>query len=114
MRKLNVMTSMALGAAMLAPALAMASGYKIANGEAGIIFLDTPGAGTTVQARAESPSKAVSSGWQYVGGEAGWTLDQAMFVFTNGKLLHASDCPLLATSVARPRATEPTPFYSGA
>lgn len=105
------------GAALLIPALAFAE-VQVINGEAGMIFKDEPSTITREQVRAaiNAPSDARGH-WRLSGGEAVWTHNDARYVFDGGVLVHASDCPVLAT-LNTPRfkggAGTPLPVYGGA
>ena len=90
----------AAAAALLMPAFAFAqSQVEVMNGERGMIFKDTPSTVTREQVRAELKSgKALGDAhWRYVGGQAGWAHNSPVLTFDNGQLVHASDCPYLAT-----------------
>ena len=112
----NKSLAIAIGAALLVPTFAFAE-VQVVNGEAGMIFKDQPSTITRAEVRAQMKSPIPSqSGWLYVGGEAGWTAPSAKFEFDHGQLVHASDCPVLATLNA-PKAkgsNEPLPGYTGA
>jgi alpha-D-ribose 1-methylphosphonate 5-triphosphate synthase subunit PhnG len=111
----NKTLTMAIGAALLIPTVAFAQ-VQVSNGEAGMIFKDAPSTVTRAQVLAQTKSgKVVQNGWTYVGGEAGWTLQQAEFVFDNGQLVHAADCPFLA-SLNVPVSKDPAsaPLFTGA
>jgi hypothetical protein len=107
----------AAATALLVPALAFAE-VVVVNGEAGMIFKDTPSTITREQVRAEIKSQVGNEGhFRFVGGEAGWIHESPAhrMVVQNGNLVHASDCPVMA-SLAAPK-TAPTgadPFYAGA
>src|SRR5512134_47383 len=97
----NLMTAV-IGGLLLAPTLALAADfYEVVNGEKGIVFKDAPSTVTRDQVRAEMKSgNATASRWLHVGGESGWTLAPPIFVLEGGKLVHAADCPLLASAAA--------------
>ena len=98
----------AAAAALLVPALAFAE-VIVVNGEAGMIFKDTPSTITREQVRAELNSgKNGDTHVKYVGGEAGWAHESPRhrMLVENGKLVHAADCPVMASmSAPRPKAT---------
>lgn len=110
----------AIGAALLLPAFAFAE-VQVVNGEAGMIFKDAPSTITRDQVRAELKSSATSGDqhWKYVGGEAGWIYEglSHRMVVQEGRLVHAPDCPVMA-SLKAPKArgsSEPLPgYYTGA
>ncbi len=107
----------AAAAALLMPAFAFAqSQVEVVNGERGMIFKDTPSTVTREQVRAELKSaKALGDAhWRYVGGEAVWAHNSHVFKFDNGRLVHASDCPYLATLNAPKAPPGGDPVYTGA
>jgi len=112
----NKTLKMAIGAALLLPALAFAQ-VQVVNGEAGMIFRDAPS--TVTRAAVLADMKAgndTKNGWKYVGGEAVWKMETARFVFDKGQLVHASDCYFLAslnTPVLKDLGPVPS-FYRGA
>jgi hypothetical protein len=96
----------AAAAALLVPALAFAE-VVVVNGEAGMIFKDAPSTITRDQIRAELKSgKTGDAHFKYVGGEAGWIHESPThrMLVENGKLVHASDCPVMA-SMSAPKTT---------
>jgi hypothetical protein len=97
----------AAAAALLVPALAVAE-VVIVNGEAGMIFKDAPSTLTRDEVRAQlNSAKTIGDAhFKYVGGEAGWMHESPThrMLVENGKLVHASDCPVMA-SMSAPRAT---------
>lgn len=109
----------AVSALLLTPALAMADEIEVVNGEAGIIFHDSPSTVTRDQVRAElrSSTTVAADGWTYVGGEAVWAAPQSRLVVQDGQLVHASDCPFSVatnTGSSRSAAPLPNPIYTGA
>ena len=112
----NKTLKMAIGAALLFPALAFAQ-VEVSNGEAGMIFRDAPSTITRDAVLADMKAgNDTKNGWKYVGGEAVWLLDNSRFVLENGQLVHASDCYFLA-SLNTPALKDlgPVPsFYMGA
>lgn len=98
----------AAAAALLVPALAFAE-VVVVNGEAGMIFKDTPSTITRDQVRAElNSAKTGDAHFKYVGGEAGWIHEgpSHRMIVENGRLVHASDCPVMASmSAPKPKAT---------
>ncbi len=112
----NKTLKVAIGAALLLPALAFAQ-VQVVNGEAGLIFRDAPSAITRDAVVADMNSaKVAQNGWRYVGGQAVWTLETGRFVFDNGRLVHASDCYFLASlNTPALKYEGPIPsFYKGA
>lgn len=115
------MTKRSLGAAatiaLLVPAVAFAEVQTI-NGEAGMIFKDESSTVTREQVRAaiNAPLDARSH-WRITGGEAGWMHSDVQYVFDGVKLVHAVNCPAIAT-LNMPRfkggSGAPLPVYSGA
>lgn len=90
----------AAAAALLVPALAFAE-VVVVNGEAGMIFKDAPSTLTRDEVRAQLKSgKAIGDAhFKYVGGEAGWIHESPShrMLVENGRLVHASDCPVMAS-----------------
>lgn len=108
----------AAAAALLVPAMAFAE-VVVVNGEAGMIFKDTPSTITRDQVRAELKSgKTGDVHFKYVGGEAGWSHESPShrMLVENGSLVHASDCPVMASmNTPRPKATGSNDLvYTGA
>lgn len=102
------------GSAMLLPALAVGQ-VRVINGEAGIIFVDPPSAVARDQVKAAASDPTAH--WTYVGGEAIWRHNDSKYVFDAGTLVHASDCPALATlnkPMSRGDVSTPLPGYTGA
>ena len=115
----NKTLAIAIGAALLLPTLAFAE-VQVVNGEAGMIFKDAPSTVTRDQVRAELRSSTTIGDphWMYVCGEAGWMHEglRHKMVVENGVLVHAADCPMMA-SMSAPKArgsSEPIPGYTGA
>jgi hypothetical protein len=112
----RTLTAMA-GIALLAPTLALAE-VQVVNGEAGMIFKDEPSTLTREQVRAAiNVRDDVGNHWSYIGGEAGWAHNETRYVFDGGTLIHASDCPVLASMnapVFQGGPSAPLPVYSGA
>jgi hypothetical protein len=116
----NKTLAIALGAALLLPTLAFAE-VQVVNGEAGMIFKDAPSTITREQVRAELKSGTAigDQHFKFVGGEAGWIHEGPThrMVVQNGNLVHAADCPVMA-SMNTPKAkgsNEPLPgYYAGA
>ena len=112
----NKSLAVAVGAALLVPTLAFAE-VEVVNGERGMIFKDTPSTITRDQVRAELKSSAAigDEHFKYVGGEAGWAhvFPTHRMVVQNGALVHAADCPVMASlNTPKPRITnEPLPVY---
>jgi hypothetical protein len=108
----------AAAAALLVPALAFAE-VQVVNGEAGMIFKDAPSTISREQVRSELKSGVNGElHFKYVGGEAGWIHETPSHRMTleNGSLVHASDCPVMASLTAPknlPTGTAPA-FYTGA
>lgn len=90
----------AAAAALLVPALAAAQ-VEVVNGEAGVIFKDAPSMITRDQVRGELKAGATQSDphFKWVGGEAGWAHESPShrLVLQSGKLVHAADCPVMAS-----------------
>jgi hypothetical protein len=105
------------GIALLTPTLALAE-VQVVNGEAGMIFKDEPSTLTREQAPAAiNVRDDVGSHWSFIGGEAGWTHNGTRYVIDGGRLVHASDCPVLASINApafKGGPSAPLPVYSGA
>ena len=103
----NRIFTAAAAAALLVPALAFAQ-VEVVNGEAGMIFKDTPSTMTREQVRAElrSAPPAGDAHFAYVGGEAGWAHVNPghRLVAQGGSFVHASDCPVMA-SLTAPKTT---------
>lgn len=96
----------AAAAALLVPALAFAE-VVVVNGEAGMIFKDAPSTLTRdeVTAQLNSANPIGDAHYKYVGGEAGWMHESPThrMLVENGKLVHAPDCPVIA-SMSAPKA----------
>lgn len=90
----------AAAAALLVPALAVAQ-VEVVNGEAGLIFKDAPSTMARDQVRAELKTGATLGDphFKWVGGEAGWAHESPThrMVVQNGNLVHAADCPVMAS-----------------
>lgn len=113
----RILTAIA-GVAVLVPGLAFAE-VEVVNGEAGMIFKDAPSTVTRDQVRAElRAGKPIGDAhFKYVGGEAGWSHEGPThrMAVKNGNLVHASDCPAMASLKApMPRAVPGDPVYTGA
>lgn len=115
-----------LGAALLAPAIASAQaandGFKYVGGEAGWAYVGAPrsdGVKATGASKQAGSVGALNDDFKYVGGEAGWAFEsRSKLVWDDGKLVHAADCPALA-SLNAPRETRDLnaplpPEYAGA
>jgi hypothetical protein len=108
----------AAAAALLVPALAFGD-VVVLNGEAGMIFKDVPSTVTRDQVRAELKSGRTigDEHFKFVGGEAGWahTSPSHRMIVENGRLVHASDCPVMASmSTPKAKATSGDLGYTGA
>lgn len=105
------------GVALLIPGLAFAE-VQVINGEAGMIFKDEASTVTREEVRAAIGSPIDARGhWQLSGGEAVWKHNDTRYVFEGGVLVHASDCPVLATlntPAFKGAPGAPLPVYSGA
>jgi hypothetical protein len=91
-----------VGAVLLAPAIASAQatnvGFKYVGGEAGWAYVGASAQGDGAKARVETQPTASNDGFKYVGGEAGWAYEsRSKIVWENGRLVHAADCPVLAS-----------------
>lgn len=89
----------AAAAALLMPALGFAE-VVVVNGEAGMVFKDTPSTITRDQVRAELKSgRTGEAHFKLIGGEAGWIHESPIhrMVVQNGTLVHATDCPVMAS-----------------
>lgn len=100
------------GSAMLLPVLAIGQ-VRVINGEAGIVFEDAP----SVVARGQAKAAAGDPHWTYIGGESIWRHNDSKYVLDAGTLVHASDCPALATlnkPMSKGDTSTPLPGYTGA
>jgi hypothetical protein len=112
----NTIFKAAAAAALLVPALAFGE-VAVVNGEAGLIFKDAQSTITRDQIRSELKAGVPSgdSHFNYVGGEAGWAHEEHRLVMQTGNLVHASDCPVMASLSAPTVPAGPGNFgYTGA
>jgi hypothetical protein len=109
----RVLTTVA-GVALLVPALAFAE-VQVVNGEAGMIFKEPASALTREQVRtAINAPEDVRGHWRFSNGESGWLHIDTRYVLVHGALVHASDCPVLATLGAPAFRGSMLPVYGGA
>lgn len=95
----NKVFTAAAAAALLIPAFAFAE-VVVVNGEAGMIFKDAPSTVSRDRVRAELKSGQTGDAhFKFIGGEAGWIHQspEHRMVVQEGNLVHASDCPVMAS-----------------